>query len=61
MTAEKIGVFVDVQNIYYTTREEFGRSFDYRSFWDEASSRGDIVLANAYAIEPQDENQKDLY
>ena len=58
MTAEKIGVFVDVQNIYYTTREEFGRSFDYSSFWDEASSRGDIVLANAYSIEPQDENQK---
>ena len=58
MTTEKIGVFVDVQNIYYTTREEFGRSFDYRRFWDEASSKGEIVLANAYAIERQDESQK---
>ena len=58
MTTEKIGVFVDVQNIYYTTREEFGRSFDYRRFWDEASAKGEIVLANAYAIERQDESQK---
>ena len=58
MTTEKIGVFVDVQNIYYTTREEFGRSFDYRRFWDEASAKGEIVLANAYAIERQDDNQK---
>ena len=58
MTAEKIGVFVDVQNIYYTTREQFGRSFDYRRFWDEISSRGEIVLANAYATERQDESQK---
>ena len=58
MTTEKIGVFVDVQNIYYTTREKFGRSFDYRRFWDEASAKGEIVLANAYAIERQDESQK---
>ena len=57
MTTEKIGVFVDVQNIYYTTREEFGRSFDYRRFWDEASAKGNC-LATAYAIERQDDNQK---
>ena len=58
MTVEKIGVFVDVQNIYYTTREKFGRSFDYRKFWDEVSLRGEIVLAKAYATERQDEGQK---
>ena len=58
MSTEKIGVFVDVQNIYYTTREEFGRLFDYRRFWDEASLKGEIVLANAYAIEPQGDSQK---
>ena len=52
-----IGVFVDVQNIYYTTREALGRSFDYRAFWGELSSRGDVVVANAYAIKRQDERQ----
>ena len=58
MTAEQIGVFVDVQNIYYTTQERFGRSFDYRRFWDEVSSRGEIVFAHAYATERHDERQK---
>ena len=29
----KLAIFVDVQNIYYTTKQAFGRSFDYRKFW----------------------------
>ena len=58
MTSEKIGVFVDVQNIYYTTRDKFGRSFDYRKFWGEVSSGGTIILANAYATDRPGESQK---
>ncbi len=55
---KKIGVFVDVQNIYYTTRDAFGRSFDYRAFWQHLSQQGDIVVANAYAISRQVDQQK---
>ena len=55
---EKIGVFVDVQNIYYTTRDVFGRSFDYRALWKTLSCTGDIVLANAYAIDRKNESQR---
>ncbi len=54
----KIGIFVDVQNIYYTTREAFGRSFDYRAFWQNISQQGDISLANAYAIGRNADDQK---
>lgn len=53
----KIGVFVDVQNIYYTTREAFGRSFDYRKFWQHISEQGDIIKANAYAIKRNVDDQ----
>ncbi|RLV59607.1 NYN domain-containing protein [Parashewanella curva] len=53
----RIAVFVDVQNIYYTTREAFGRQFDYRKFWAQLSERGDIVIAHAYAIERDDNGQ----
>lgn len=53
----KIGVFVDVQNIYYTTREAFGRSFDYRSFWQHISEQGSIEKANAYAIKRNQDDQ----
>ena len=55
---EKAAIFVDVQNIYYTTRQAFGRQFNYRNFWDEISSGHEIVIANAYAIEPSSGKQK---
>lgn len=56
--SKRIALFVDVQNIYYTTKQAFGRSFDYRKFWQDLEYYGDIVLANAYAIERNDEGQQ---
>ena len=56
--AEKIGVFVDVQNIYYTTRDAFGRPFNFRALWQILSLKGKIVVANAYATDRGDESQK---
>ena len=58
ISAEKIGVFVDVQNIYYTTRDAFGKSFNYRTLWQVLSLKGKIVIANAYATDRGDESQK---
>lgn len=54
---KKIAVFVDVQNIYYTTRQNYQRQFNYRELWQQLSNQGQIVLANAYAIERQDDQQ----
>ena len=54
----KTAIFVDVQNIYYTTRDIFGRSFDYKKFWDQVESKSKIITANAYAIDRKDEKQK---
>ncbi len=53
----KIAIFVDVQNIYYTTRDTFQQQFNYREFWQQISQQGDIVLANAYAIQRSDDQQ----
>ena len=52
-----IAVFVDVQNIYYTTRDTYGRQFNYRLLWQELIEQGDVVLANAYAIQRSDDQQ----
>ena len=54
----KIAVFVDVQNIYYTTRQAYGRQFDYRKLWQHVSAEGTIVSAFAYAIDRGDDKQK---
>lgn len=53
----KIAVFVDVQNIYYTTRDSYGRQFNYRKFWQQLETQGEIVVANAYAIARNDDSQ----
>ena len=50
-------VFVDVQNIYYTTRDAYGRQFNYRKFWQKISAEGEIVSATAYAIQRNDDRQ----
>ncbi|GAC17155.1 LabA-like NYN domain-containing protein [Paraglaciecola arctica] len=57
-TLEKIAIFVDVQNIYYTTRQAYGRQFNYRRFWQHVHHQGDIIMANAYAIDKGDEQQQ---
>jgi len=54
---KKVAIFVDVQNIYYTTRQVYGRQFDYQKLWQKISETGDIVSATAYAIERNDDGQ----
>ena len=54
---KKIAVFVDVQNIYYTTRDAYGRQFNYRKLWQKISAEGEIVSATAYAIHRGDDKQ----
>jgi uncharacterized LabA/DUF88 family protein len=55
---KKIALFVDVQNIYYTTRQAYGRQFNYRELWRRISAQGEIVSAVAYAIDRGDETQR---
>lgn len=53
----KIAIFVDVQNIYYTTRDAYGRQFNYRKLWHQISAQGDIISATAYATQRDDDQQ----
>lgn len=55
---DKIAIFVDVQNIYYTTRQAYGRQFDYQKLWQRISQQGDIVSAIAYAIDSDNAGQR---
>lgn len=54
----RIALFVDVQNIYYTTRDTYGRQFNYRKLWQQLSHEGEIITANAYAIDRGDNRQE---
>ena len=58
MSHTRTAVFADVQNIYYTTRDVYGRAFDYRKLWQIVSSQGPITHAFAYAIDRGDAQQQ---
>jgi len=55
---ETISILVDVQNVYYTTKQAYGRNFDYNKFWAKATKNRTVVKAAAYAIDRGDPKQR---
>ena len=55
---EKVAIFVDVQNIYYTTKQSYQRHFNYSAFWAQATADREVVAAIAYAIDKGDSKQQ---
>jgi uncharacterized LabA/DUF88 family protein len=55
---ETVAIFVDVQNIYYTTRQCFSRHFDYNKFWAQVTRNRQVVKAIAFAIDRDDAKQR---
>ena len=55
---EKISIFVDVQNIYYTCRQAYQSNFDYNQFWANVTRGRVVVSAFAYATDRGDEKQQ---
>lgn len=54
---EKVAIFVDVQNIYYTVKQTHGCHFDYTTFWKQVTANRTVVKAYAYAIDRGDPKQ----
>ncbi|TAK61018.1 NYN domain-containing protein [Methylobacter sp.] len=55
---QKVAIFADVQNIYYTTRQSYQRHFNYAAFWAQATADREVVAAFAYAIDKGDSKQQ---
>ncbi len=54
---DRVAVFVDVQNVYYTVKQSHGCHFDYKAFWDQITAGREVVRAFAYAIDRRDRKQ----
>ena len=54
---QKVAIFADVQNIYYTVKQGYQRHFNYNVFWQQATANRDVVAAFAYAIDKGDSKQ----
>ena len=57
---ERVAIFVDVQNVYYTSRQTYKKNFDYNAFWRQATANRTVVKAIAYAIERGDTKQHEF-
>jgi uncharacterized LabA/DUF88 family protein len=55
---QTVAIFVDVQNIYYTTKHCYQRHFDYRAFWAQVTANRSVLAAFAYAIDKGDNKQR---
>lgn len=55
---QKVAIFADVQNIYYTCRHRYQKHFNYGAFWRQATANRQVVAAFAYAIERGDAKQR---
>lgn len=55
---QNVCLFVDVQNVYYTTKSAHRKNFDYNQFWSQATADRQVVKAFAYAIDRGDEKQR---
>ncbi len=55
---KKITLLVDVQNVYYTTRQAYHCNFDYNKFWARVTKDRVVVNAVAYSCERGDEKQR---
>ena len=57
MRMKKVSIFVDVQNIYYTTKQQFNSNFDYTKFWKIVTNQREVVGAFAYTTDRGDAKQ----
>ena len=60
MPITKVAIFVDIQNVYYTSRQAYGRNFDYNKFWAQATANREVVQAFCYAIDRGDQKQREF-
>lgn len=57
---KNVSIFVDIQNIYYTTKNTYNCNFDYNKFWAAVTHNRNVKHAIAYAIDRGDEKQRNF-
>ena len=57
VTMDRVAVFADVQNVYYTVKQQFNCHFDYGAFLREVTAGRNLVKAIAYAVDKGDRKQ----
>jgi uncharacterized LabA/DUF88 family protein len=54
---QRIGIFVDVQNMFYTAKHKYQRKIDFRKLIESISRKRKVIRAMAYIIEAPEIDQ----
>ena len=58
---QRIGVFVDVQNLYYSARNIYKSKVDFRSILKEAIKGRNLIRAIAYVIRADVKDEENFF
>ncbi|MDA0739891.1 MAG: NYN domain-containing protein [Nitrospirae bacterium] len=53
----EVAIFADVQNLYYTVKQQYQCHFNYGAFWEQATVGRSVIKAIAYATDKGDRRQ----
>ena len=60
-TAQRVGVFVDVQNLYYSARFMYNAKVNFKAVLNEAIGGRALIRAIAYVIRAEEEVKKEAF
>ncbi len=58
---QRVGIFVDVQNMYYSAKNLYNSKVDFRGLLKKASQNRKVIRALAYAIESDVPDEADFF
>lgn len=58
---QRVGVFVDIQNMYYSARAIYGKKVNFKAILDQAVSERQLVRALAYGITTEEAHEGEFH
>lgn len=58
---QRVGVFVDIQNLYYSARSLFGKKVNFKALLEEGVGNRQLVRALAYGITTEEAHEGDFH
>lgn len=58
---QRVAVFIDIQNMYYSAKNMYNRKVNYRNLLKEAKDKRKLIRAIAYVIEAQTKNEGNFF
>ena len=59
--AQRVGVFIDTQNLYHSARSLYGKRVNFGKLIEEISAERDLIEATAYVVTTEDRTEAGFF